>query len=73
LGRSAVSRAKTAESIEMPFGVWTQVGPRKLDGVQIEGAILIGEMMANDKVYGLTAVSCAELLYRSSDAVWGAE
>jgi len=32
----AVSRAKTAEPIEMPFGFWTRVGPRKhvLDGVQ---------------------------------------
>jgi len=30
-----VSSAKTAELIEMQFGVWTQVGPRKhlLDGV----------------------------------------
>jgi len=40
-----VNPAKTAESIEMPFGVWTRVGPRNrvLDGVQIpsrEGAIL---------------------------------
>jgi len=24
-----VSRAKTAEPIEMPFGMWTRVGPRK--------------------------------------------
>jgi len=23
-----VSRAKTAESIEMPFGMWTRLGPR---------------------------------------------
>jgi len=27
-GPSAVSRAKTAEPIEMLFGVWTRVGPR---------------------------------------------
>jgi len=29
-----VSCAKTAKPIEMPFGIWTQVGPRKhvLDG-----------------------------------------
>ena len=26
---SAMSCAKTAELIEMPFGVWTQMGPRK--------------------------------------------
>jgi len=32
-----MSRAKTAELTEMPFGVWTWAGPRKhvLDGVQI--------------------------------------
>jgi len=36
-GLSAVSHAKTAESIEMPFGVWSSVSPRKhvLDGVHI--------------------------------------
>jgi len=28
-GRSAASRAKTAEPIEMPFGLWTRVPPRK--------------------------------------------
>ena len=34
---SDVSCAKTAEPIEMPFGLWTRVGPRKhvLDGVYI--------------------------------------
>jgi len=26
---SAVSCARTAEPIEMPFGIWTRVGPRK--------------------------------------------
>jgi len=31
---SAISCAKTAEPIEMPFGMWTQVGPRK-DGVTL--------------------------------------
>ena len=39
VGRSVtiVSAAKTAEPIEMPFGTWTRVGPRKhvLDGVHI--------------------------------------
>jgi len=31
------SPAKTAEPIEMPFGMWTQVGPRNhvLDGIPI--------------------------------------
>ena len=28
-GHSAVSCAKIAESIEIPFGMWTRVGPRK--------------------------------------------
>jgi len=34
-GLSAVSCAKTAEPIKMPFRMWTRVGPRKhvLDGV----------------------------------------
>jgi len=43
-----VSPAKTAEPIEMPFGLWAQTGPRNhvLDGVHIpprEGAILRGQ------------------------------
>jgi len=29
LSVTLVSPAKTAEPIEMPFGLWTQVGPRK--------------------------------------------
>jgi len=29
-GLSAVSYAKTAEPIEMPFGMWTAVGPRSM-------------------------------------------
>jgi len=32
-GCSAVSCAKMAESIEMPFGIWTRVGPRKHVGL----------------------------------------
>jgi len=34
---TTVSPAKTAEPIEMPSGMWTQVGPRNcvLDGVQL--------------------------------------
>jgi len=27
---TAVSRAKTVESIEMSFGLWTEVGPRSM-------------------------------------------
>ena len=48
LSVTLVSPAKTAEPIEMSFGLWTRVGPRNrvLDGVQIppcEGAILRGQ------------------------------
>ena len=34
-----MSPAKTAEPIEMPFGLWTRVGPRKhaLDGMHTGG------------------------------------
>ena len=41
LSVSVVSPAKTAEPIEMPFGIWTRVGPRYLvlDG----GSILHAE------------------------------
>jgi len=43
-GDSAVSCAKMAEPIEMPFGLWARRGPRNhvLDGVHIpiKGAIL---------------------------------
>ena len=46
-----VSPAKTAEPIEMPFGLWTPVGPRNhtLDGPDspMEGAILRGEGAAH--------------------------
>ena len=45
---TVVSPTQMAEPIEIPFGLWTPVGPRNhvLDGVQIplwEGAILRGE------------------------------
>jgi len=48
----------------MPFGLWTQNGPRNhdLDGFRIprwEGANF-RERVAHCKVYGLSAVSCAE-------------
>jgi len=44
------SCAKMAERIDMPFGIWTWVGPRNhvLEGVQIapyEGAIFMGKDM----------------------------
>ena len=40
LSVTIVSPAKTAKPIEMPFGLWTGVGPRKyvLDGLQIPHA-----------------------------------
>jgi len=43
-----MSPVKSVELIDMPLGIWTQVGPRKhvLHGVQIppyEGAVLKGE------------------------------
>jgi len=48
LSVTIVNPAKTAEPIEVPFGLWTLVSPRNhvLDGVQIspwEGAILSAE------------------------------
>ena len=53
-----VSPAKTAEPIEMPFGLWTWVGLRNhvLDGdrdPQWEGTILSGE---RGKVYGIPSM-----------------
>ena len=37
LSVTIVSPAKTAEPIEMPFGLWTRIGPRNhvLDGIQV--------------------------------------
>jgi len=48
LSVTVVSPAKKAEPIEMPFGLWFQVGSKNhvLNGVQIhpwEGAVLRGE------------------------------
>ena len=55
LSVTIVSHAKMAEPIEMPFGVWTQVGLENhvLDrgpNLQWEGAILRGEGVAYCKV-----------------------
>jgi len=63
-GHSAVICAKTAEPIQMPFGLWTRMGPSKhvLDGAKMPHAKgqLLGERtclgMPND-----TAVSCAKM------------
>jgi len=59
---TVVSHAKMVESIEMPFGLRTQVDPRNyiLDGIQIppwEGAILRGKGWPFVK-YRDTAVHC---------------
>jgi len=64
-----MSPAKTAEPIEMPFGLRTRVDPwnHVLDRVQIpawEGTIL-GERGAHCKVYGHSGVNCAKRLNRS--------
>jgi len=62
-----VSLAKTADAIEMPFGMLTWFGLRNdvLDGVQIpmEGSNLFWgrEVAAHCKVSGLSAVSCAKI------------
>jgi len=59
-----VSPAKTAEVIEMPFGLWTRLGLRNhvFDGVQIplRRVNFEGQGSAHCKVYGLSAVSCAK-------------
>jgi len=65
LSVTIVSRAKTAEPIEMSFGLWTRVGPRnhvliwgsrypmRMDNSEEEGEV-------HCKVWGLSAVSCAK-------------
>jgi len=63
-----VSHAKTAEPIEMPFGVVTWMGPKnhELDGIvgapmpQGKGAILGGKVAANYNAYGHITASCAK-------------
>ena len=55
-----------AEPIEMPFGLWTLVGPGNhvLDGgphPPREEAILRGEGAANCKVQGHSAISYAKI------------
>ena len=61
VGRSVtiVSPAKTAEPIEMAFGLWTRLGPRNhvLDGSPnppLEGTILRGEGQPIVKYIGTT-------------------
>ena len=64
-GRSAISCEKTAEPIEVLFGIWTNVGPRNhlVHGVQIvpcEGAIFRGKDMPVH-ARRRTAVNCAKM------------
>jgi len=62
-----VSPAKTAEPIEMPFGLWARVGPRKHvlgpDAACEKGILREGRRVgaAHCKVYGPSAVSCAKM------------
>jgi len=65
LSVTVVTSAKTAELIEMPFGLWTPVGPRNhvLDGVQItlcKGAIFWGK----DMPAKLSPLTAADVLVR---------
>ena len=61
--RSHVNCAKRLNQIEMPFALWTRVGPKKyvLDGAQIlhsKGAIIMGKDMPGH-ARRHCAVSCA--------------
>ena len=63
LSVTVVTFAKTAELIEMPFGLWTLMGPRNhvLDGVQItlcKGAIL-GERICQPSCHPLWQQMCS--------------
>jgi len=65
LSVTLVSPAKMAEQVEMPFGLWTRVGPghHVLDGgpdPPWEGAILRGKGASHCKVQGRSVVSCAK-------------
>jgi len=70
-----VSCAKTAEPIEVPFGIWSQVGPRKhaLRGVYIGATwrIPLNRLSAGVSV----CLSVCHLQNDSTDrdAVWDAE
>ena len=60
-----VSPAKTAEPIEMPFGLWARIGPRNhvLDGGSDphgKGVILRGKGASRCKVYWHSVVICAK-------------
>ena len=65
LSVTLVSPAKTAEPIEMPFELWAPMGPRNhvFDEVQISHTRrgnFAGKRVAHCKVWGFSAVICAE-------------
>jgi len=65
LSVTVVSPAKTDEPTEMPFGLWTRVGPRNhvLDAVQIPMGMGIFEgraRAAHYKVQRRSALNCAK-------------
>jgi len=65
LSVTLVSPAKTAESIEMPFGLWTRVGPRNhvLDGIPdppMGSGNFEGKGASHCKIWEHSAVSCAK-------------
>jgi len=57
LSATVVSRAKTDEPIEMPFGLWTRVGPKNqvLDRVHIS-LMELAVLMAKDAAH---CIGCA--------------
>jgi len=66
LSVTIVNPAKTPEPIEMPFGLWTRVGPvnHVLDGVQIppwEGAVLRGRTVVKLQVYEIPSMCPAAM------------
>jgi len=66
--------AKTTELIELPFGLWTRVGPRKhvLDGAQMpraRGLLLWKGHACHARRH--SAVSCAKMAAEIVSLVWG--
>jgi len=65
-----VGIAKTAEPIEMPFAVWTRVGPRNhiLDGVQIphaKGQMTDGWLKEQDQQFFYNGIRVSDQLHFS--------
>ena len=58
---TGVNCAKTAEPIEVPFGFWTRVGPRKhvLDGPQIPH--VKGQLLGEKTCPACLTILCREL------------